>query len=397
MPFKPTVSFFLSGTDHPVSSSAPLWNRALPRTPDRHDPDTRGDGFTYGRYFQAVSDFLLKKNGRILMKAVSDGMGQTIPAEEVRHLDIFLEKHGACYHPARVAVQIAGTSLNLVVNGAVSDEGKAMIGREYQSLARLARETALPFTPKVYGLDRMSVGTGVDIPMFLGQWFQGFSEFHLFPDPVDGHLKIKVWDSAGPYFLAPDQTKAIYRQAALILASYYHIETFEQVMAWHHAAGDFVVRPLAGGRVDLRLITVRDYAPLMSGAEADAGAMVEGLILFLLGMTIRMRIDRVDGVGETVWADDAALSAAMTGFFDALVLKEVAGAVPEGFAAGWFRHLAAYSAQGLGDLGPALLAQYPAGSPDREMAAANLAAHAAGVRRFALEIAAAQAGARPTR
>ena len=54
----------------------------------------------------------------------------------------------------------------------------------------------------------------------------------------------------------------VYRQAAFILTLYYDVETFEQIFPWHHAAGDFVVKADEGA-VDVRLVTARQYAPMI--------------------------------------------------------------------------------------------------------------------------------------
>ena len=111
--------------------------------------------------------------------------------------------------------------------------------------------------------------------MFLGEWFEGYNEFHISLDPADEKHKIIVWDHEhGNYFLSTDQTKALYRQAAKILTCYYNVETFEQISSWHHAAGDFVLK-CQNDEIDLKLITVRQYRPMFGN---DIG----------IGITIRM-------------------------------------------------------------------------------------------------------------
>jgi hypothetical protein len=39
-------------------------------------------------------------------------------------------------------------------------------------------------------------------------------------------------------------------------------------------------------------------------------------------LTIRMRLDKLDGMGEVAWADDICLEATVKGFLEALKLKE---------------------------------------------------------------------------
>jgi hypothetical protein len=42
-------------------------------------------------------------------------------------------------------------------------------------------------------------------------------------------------------------------------------------------------------------------------------------------MAVQMRLDRVDGVGEPVWAQDQAVQATLEGFFDALRTMKAEG------------------------------------------------------------------------
>jgi len=42
------------------------------------------------------------------------------------------------------------------------------------------------------------------------------------------------------------------------------------------------------------------------------------MIYFFLDTTLRMRLDRLEGVGETAWLDDFAVTAAIKGFFEGL-------------------------------------------------------------------------------
>ncbi|MGW8186753.1 MAG: hypothetical protein ACWGNK_05790, partial [Desulfobacterales bacterium] len=107
----------------------------------------------------------------------------------------------------------------------------------------------------------------------------------------------------------------------------YDLETFEQIFSWHNAAGDFIVKT-DGGQIDLRLITVRKYAPLFADASGDVDTIVQAMLIFWLNLSIRIRLDRLDGVGEFGWADDDMLDAALTGFFDGLALQVRFGRIP---------------------------------------------------------------------
>ena len=382
MPPLPTIACFLADTDHPVLPESPLWRQPLPM--DRHGAP-RG-GFQYGDYFGAVSSFLRQDGCRSLARAAAEALQRPVGPQTIDHLDIFLEKHGACYHPSRVRVDCSGTPLSLVVNAAVSGQGRAIIEREYRCLRRLGAAAGGGFTPRVYDMDRLDMGGGRDLPLFLGQWFDGFSEFHLSRSPAGGRIRMRVWDpERGPFFLDREKTRHLYREAARILTTLYDPESTEQVLGWHHAAGDFVVRLDPAGQPVLRLITVRNYAPMMAAADPDAQAMVEGLLLFVLGTTLGMRLDRLDGVGETVWADETALAGTLAGIFQALNAKERAGDLPEGFAPGFFRYLADYPAQDLLQLVNRLADGYPQGSSDRTRARTAAPHHVAGICRYAAD------------
>jgi hypothetical protein len=102
------------------------------------------------------------------------------------------------------------------------------------------------------------------------------------------------------------------------------MDTFAQIALWHHAAGDFIVR-IEGENIDLKLITVRRYEPMISLATNEESDKFAALLHFFLHLSIRMRIDRLDGVGDVAWADNFCLNAVMEGFYEALGTKEKMG------------------------------------------------------------------------
>lgn len=380
MPRHPTIAGFLADTGHPVLPGSPLWNRSLPG--DRHG--VPGDDVRFGDYFRAVSAFLLKDGCRGLLRAAADRLGRSVRLEDLGPVSVFLEKHGAFYHPARVQLSCGGTPVSLVVNVAASAEGRSVFDGEVRALGRLA-ERIDGAVPKVFAADRVDLDDGPSLCLFLGQWFKGFHEFHLSRNPSSaGRLGIRVWDSAaGPYFLAEDPARQVYRKAARILTDLYDPVSLDQVLGWHHAAGDFVVRRDSAGRVGVRLITVRSYGPLVPAEPEDPRAMVEGLVLFSLGMTLAMRLDRLDGVGETVWADDWALAGAMEGLSRGLAAKEGQGDFPAGFVDGFFRYLVRYPQEDLVDMAHRLAERYPAASSNRPLVRSRAADHVVVFQRLA--------------
>ena len=114
----------------------------------------------------------------------------------------------------------------------------------------------------------------------------------------------------------------IFEESSKILALYYDGRDFSRIGAWHHAAGDFIVKARDDEGINVRLTTVRKYEPL---PETENAAPMIALVYFFLDTTVRMRLDRLNGVGETVWADDFAVTATVKGFIEGLRAREIKG------------------------------------------------------------------------
>jgi hypothetical protein len=133
---------------------------------------------------------------------------------------------------------------------------------------------------------------------------------------------MKLWEyGRGERLLTTKESFEIYRQAAEILTLYFDFNDFRLIYPWHHAAGDFVARIFPDNRVDVRLTTVRAYEPFLRFDENEMPQPILSLFYFLLHLTIQMRLDRIDGIGDVVWAEDCCIDATLTGFFQALERK----------------------------------------------------------------------------
>ncbi|MFO7559702.1 MAG: hypothetical protein R6X10_12785 [Desulfobacterales bacterium] len=313
----PAFFFFLSDKKNPVSKHMEVWNDPLPLNRKNRKADNKLF-IRYGNYFYAVQSFLEENRCKVLLNAVSVRLKQPIALERLNKINIYLEKHGEFYHPARVEVVAGNQKISFVVNVAVSDAGKKNIATEYAVLQKL--ENGFFYTPRVYGLGKVFVNA-FQIDMFLGYWFEGYCEFHV-TETLSGKRKIAVWDPLkGPWHLTTEQAKNVYRQATEILTAYYNPKTYEQIYPWHHAAGDFILK-LENELVDLKLITARNYLSLVQKNEdQDLGSTMEAILLFFLNLSIQMRIDRLDGVGEIVWSDDLFVPEIVNGFFHGLEKK----------------------------------------------------------------------------
>lgn len=327
----PTISFYLATTADPMNRGHARWNDPLPERRPRSSQQSpnKTEIVTYGDYFSVVTDFCALDGWISITKAASAKLGCRVTETDLSDVSIFLVKHGAFYHPARLRVSVADQTLSFVVNVAASADGRKTLSREVRALERLNAQRPFGWLPAVYG------HVSDPVPMFLGEWFDGFHEFHLTRKADGDDLAVVVWDGADTRcLLTENQTADLYRNAAMILTACYDPITTCQVFPWHHAAGDFVVR-IEGDKVAVRLITVRNFAPVVATASKieDEKALLDNLIDFLIHLSMRMRLDRLDGVSEIVWVSDDGLEPMIDGFFQGLDLTGRMSGFPEDFPA----------------------------------------------------------------
>jgi hypothetical protein len=326
MPDKPQFSYFVSHGSVPVTHFSPIWRQPLPM--GRNLSAATGNlAVRHGEYFSAVRQFLENTGCELISRAISERIAPEMKPLQIRKICIGLEKHGEFYHPAHLQVFTQDQKISFVLNVAVSATGIRHIRDEFYCLQKLNNEFIPSFLPQVYGIGDITLAGDRKISMFLGQWFEDYHEFHLTRNPSEDGNQIAVWHPRNSCFtLSFEQSQELYRQVAKILAYYYNVETFSQIFPWHHAAGDFVVRS-DNTALDVKLITVRRYAPLFNGLHAvdsEAGGpelILQALLIFFLSLTIRTRLDRLDGVGNMVWADRSAVEPTLTGFMEGLALK----------------------------------------------------------------------------
>lgn len=281
---------------------------------------------TYRVYLEAIRQFIHDNWEQFLEVLAGQGLKD---ATTIQSVDIIAEKHGGDYHPARIKVQAADSRHSVAVNVALTPRGNQRVSQDFHLLASLRERFPAKFTPEVYFLGEVNVQAEKEehlvIVMFMGEWLDGYHEFHLSVEPESGKTGTILWDlNRGYQYLSRDTTAEIFRQAALILTSYYDTKAFAEVYPWHHAAGDFVVK-YSEGDVDVKLITLRQYAPRMVFPEHSFRHRLMALKLFLANLTVRMRLDRLDGVGEIVWAGDYAVEGAISGFIEGMKAQVASG------------------------------------------------------------------------
>ena len=283
-------------------------------------------------------------------------------------MEVILEKHGEFYQPARICVPLDGAMTALALNVAVTPAGGAWMASEIDALNRVANRMPPDSLPTVYGHDEVQGSGNRVFPMFLADWFEGFHEFHLSADPRTGSQGMVVWDTAAaPFFLSAGQRAAVHRQAAFLLTRAFNPRTSEQIYPWHHASGDFILRT-NGEAVDLRLITVRQYAPTVGNGEEEltSEARLMALLVFFLNLTVRNRLDRLDGTGPPAWADAAVVPATLEGFF---------GALQEDLAMEFRSFLRSYRAEEMMELLALVSERYSLMSMENDLVRSNLAPH----------------------
>jgi hypothetical protein len=290
----------------------------VPVDSDRLDLPLECDpsGTPYRIYFQSIEDLIRGDGLDLLRKAAYRKRGGKADMDEII---VRAEKHGTLYHPASLELSFGGDRLKFGLNVAFSEDGRDWLKKEFSVIRQIHAKCELPYLPEVHFFYEEKAAS-----FLLQEWFEGYHEFHI--SEVEGGRQImRLWEFGRGYRdLSVEQSFEIYRQAAKILTLYYDTGDFSQIYPWHHAAGDFIAKVEDGG-IDVRLTTARRYDPYMVFREEETLNPVIALFYFLLNLSVRMRLDRLDGVGDIVWAEDFCLEASARGFLDGLSLKRDTG------------------------------------------------------------------------
>jgi len=316
------VAYLFSSPEGDISLASEDLSRPFLITPEKAHPH-----LTLGNYFDIVKACILKDQGELLNRVLKGKYHEDFDLGDVRKIQIRSEKHGILYHLASVEVFMGETRVKFTLSTAISGKGVECMMHEHDILDWLKRNLGFSFLPEIYGIRKMTCltaqGKTEEMVILAAQWFEDYHEWHMAMDPADGRKKIQIWDlKRGPRYASSTEASIIIEECARILTLYYDFGDFSHIGAWHHAAGDFIVKCHKDGRLDVRLTTVRQYEP--QPATEDAGPMI-AIIYFFLDTTVKMRLDRLDGVGETVWLGDFAVTATVRGFFEGLHTRETKG------------------------------------------------------------------------
>ncbi len=376
----PEIKYLFVSTDGKISVPGP----AYLDSPLLLDMENSHSRLTLKDYFKAMETFLFKNHADKFENAVGV-MAETdrpVPVGEMENVTLCSVKIGAFYHIARVEATVQGRKIMLALSAAFSSHGAECLMRDFSNIQALQSGPAGRYLPQVFfageaGYDDIPSGMGRFV-MGLGEWFEDFHEWHFSVNPDTGSRGIVLWDGkTGKHFLKPAQEEELFFQIALILTLCFDPSTARQVSKWHHAAGDFIVR-VRNEHIETRLTTVRVYQPLFDYGQGDTDELfIMRLLFFFLDLGVRARMDRLDGIGEPVWADDRFIYPVIDGFFEGLKIheacKEVTGEQTDGFRA----FLSAMSCDDLREVFTPLEGLYHGeNSLDRKLVALNLEAHA---------------------
>lgn len=391
MSYTPLFSYYISPGKTTVTKNSAVWRQPLPLSRHLYRENSSSSP-SHGEYFSAVRSFLEKDGCRTLLRALELRLQRKVPLHDIGEIHIRLEKHGEFYHPACVDVIIGRQKIPFALNVAVAETGIKTIKKEFDCISRLNHEFSDSFIPEVFELGEFRSAAGREIHMFLGNWFEGYHEFHISRDSADKENKILIWDNdQHPYYLSSVQSADLYRQAARILTYYYKVESFEQISSWHHGAGDFVVKIDRTG-LDVKLISVRSYAPLFANLihsankEMDPELILQTLLIFFLNLSIRMRLDRYDGVGEIAWADGIAVQSTLDGFFEGLALKPTIECLPDSIETCFRYYLSACTREDLYELGEVVMRTFNRRAPELRVIRQQLKDHTTELNRLVSQI-----------
>ncbi|MBN1833879.1 MAG: hypothetical protein JW896_17385 [Deltaproteobacteria bacterium] len=280
--------------------------------------------FKLGDYFKAIEHYLLKTSKPVLIDLVQSRIGLSEPFRRATRLVIRSEKHGHFSHIASAEFMFGDPSIQFAVITALNDQGKAWLRNEYDVISYLNEKTSLPYLPDLYYLDNIQWGRGketVHLMMVLAEWLEDYHEWHLHPPDQNSGQMVRIWDSSrGHRLTSQAEAREVFRQSAKILTLYYESSDFRQIYPWHHGAGDFVVKTKED-MIHVKLTTARRYErfTLFDGNERIDPLLA--ITYFFLNLTVRMRLDRIDGTGDPVWARDDFVYPVIEGFFEGIEEK----------------------------------------------------------------------------
>ena len=307
-----SLTFNIEGVSGEITPDTPLWHEPLAGRSSEFSgmTDPAAEGWTIGAYFMAARAFISRRQ---VVARLAELLGRETAAPSQWEMSLNLQKHGAFYHPIKMAVFAGGRpgKVTFALNGAVSAHGRELARKEQRLFSQLEQCFSSPITPEAYAAGEVSRSAG-QAGFLLARWLEGYYEFHL--TETRGIDEIAVWrPGAETVYLSIDRALPAYENIARILTRAYDPATGGQVLFWHHGAGDFIMAP-DRDCLPVKLITVREYGSMVDEDLLTQSPM-PGLFLFFVNLCLRMQMDRRDGVGSPVFLGQKILAATVRGFF----------------------------------------------------------------------------------
>jgi hypothetical protein len=294
-------------------------------------PLERHPFLTLGDFLEGVRSFVWSDRGERMAGLLQASGHPPLRPDDIDRLCLTFEKYGTLYHILRLEAHIHGRTFRYAVSVAHSAGAQTILEREFNLVAELHQKFRLPYIPKIHRHAEVAI-RGSDhrtesFAITLADWFTHYHEWHFDGDPNQAAGAV-IWDmEQGFRALSHDEIGVIISLAAKILTLYFDCPTTRRIHPWHHGAGDFIVC-LSGSAIDVRLISVRGYEPLSTSPELPLktpAALMEGLMAFVLDLSLKMRLDKREGVGETIWAADFIIPFILDGFAKGIKEKEGKG------------------------------------------------------------------------
>ncbi|MGD9578381.1 MAG: hypothetical protein AB7Y74_09025 [Syntrophorhabdus sp.] len=313
------ISYFFSSPDGDVPVDSETLARPFMIEPMRNHPF-----MALGDFFHVIRLFLLDRAGPVLTSLLSRTWDRDISLQDIDNVIIRYEKYGTLYQIVSAEIISGNQKMKLAVSAALTPDAQQNITLEYNLISYMNTKTGLPYLPRVFCINSLDVEKDSHtetVALTLAEWFEGYHEWHFSKNDI-GNNAIVIWDTArGNRSVSDQEAYTIIKEASKILTFYYNVGGSERIVPWHHGAGDFIVNT-DSGKVDVKLITVRGYEPFASPDTNQTVGPLLGILFFLIELTVKMRMDKMEGMGETIWADSRYMNAAIQGFFHAMKIKE---------------------------------------------------------------------------
>jgi len=332
-------------------------------------------------YFEALQQLILLDDGKYLRSVPGEpGLHDNDTRASISEILIRSEKHGAFYHIASITICGPERKNKFAVTSALTEFARSSLQEEFGILRKLSA-IAPDYLPKLLKMETVTLQTekgAEEFCMVLGEWLDGYHEWHLSHDPAADMQKIRLWDYENGYrYLSDAESYELLHQAAFILTLYYDQASFCQIYPWHHGAGDFIAK-CEPDALSVKLITARQYEPLVHFDREEEADRLVAAIHFLLNLALRMRLDRIDGAGKPAWFDAFAVHAAVAGFFAGLSAAAAANRLLLGPAADFLAIMQSFDAREVRDMYGSLLEIYAGEDQDDfHLIRKELAGHAA--------------------